>query len=273
MRKLIVMLLLAIPIIIIFYGCENSNKKDYISDIKKTQAQKDADLAIASDSIVRLSFWGLVLGETASPMIDKAIKDKKIWDVKQNREDGIVSFKSNIFLPEQEHPLCVDVIVTTFNDSISRICLVSENYKTHQELIDLYISKYKDKYASSLKWAFIWGNNEFFLHGNVELWDRDANHDGKSWCFNNQSIHVIHEYTTEEQIYLKDSRMKSPENRYGKSSTDYFKRVIILYNDNKLCRKAEAYQKAVETQRNEERQKERKERIIQQSIKAKNQDI
>lgn len=274
MKKLLaIVMMLVIFFAMFFYGCKNSDQKDYISELTKEEAAKEVNLKIASDSIVYLSFGGLALGESATPMINKATKDKKIWDIKQNKGDGIISFKSNIFLPKQKSPLCVDVVVSTFNDSISRIFIISEDYVTHQELIDLYRSKYTDKYASSLQWSSIWGNNEFFLHENSDLWDRDANHDGRSWNFNNQSIHVINEYTIEEHIYLKDSRMKSPENRYGKSYTKYFMRVIILYNDNKLCKEAEGYKKAVNAQLKIELQNEREKEQTQQQIKASEQDI
>ena len=271
MKKLIAVMLIAISFIT-FNGCK-SNRKDYLRDIEKEQVERETNLTIAADSMVHLSFGGLALGDAAAPMIDAAIRNKMIWDIKQNQKDGIVSFKSNIFLPEREHPLCVDVLVTVFNDSISAIYLISEHYEAYQELMDLYISKYSDKYASSLQWSYIWGNNEFFLHGNNDVWDRNASHEGKSWTFKNQSVHVIHEYETENKIYLKDSRMKSPENRYGTSRTNYFRRVIILYNDNKLCKKSEEYEKSVKMQVNSSLEKEREIEQMQQQTKALEQDI
>ena len=50
--------------------------------------------------------------------------------------------------------------------------------------------------------------------------------------------------------YVKDPRMKSPENRYGIKYTKYFKSIVILYNDIKLCKKSEEYQNAVEAKIN-----------------------
>ena len=273
MNKLIaIVMMFVISFAVLFYGCKKSDHNDY-GELAKEEAEIEANLKIASDSMVSLSFCGITLGEPISPMLSKAMKDKKIWDIKQNRGNGVICFKSNIYLPKRENPLCVDVLVSTFNDSISSIFIISEDYVTHQELIDLYTSKYTDKYASSLQWSSFWGNNEFFLHENVDLWNIDANHNGKSWNFNNQSIHVINEYTTEEHIYLKDSRMKSPENRYGKSHTNYFMRVIILYNDNKLCKEAEEYRKAVNSRLKTELQNESERKQTQQQIKASEQDI
>ena len=273
MKKLLTMMLIPVAIVYFFAGCQGSNKKGQVSDYEKEQAEKEANLKTASDSIVSLSFGGLILGQPISSMINKAVKDRKIWDIKQNRGDNIVRFKSNIFLPEQESPLCVDIVVTSFQDSIARICLVSEDYTTYQQLIDLYTSRYNDKYASSLQWSNIWGNNEFFLHKDVDLWDRNASHDGRSWLFNNQSLHVVHEYTTEEQVYLKDSRMKSPENRYGTTRTNYFKRVIILYNDNELCKKVEEYLKSVEIQSKADEQRKLEIARGNQIDRVSNQDI
>ncbi|WP_304486123.1 hypothetical protein, partial [Duncaniella muris] len=87
------------------------------------------------------------------------------------------------------------------------------------------------------------------------------------------SLHVVHEYTTEEQVYLKDYRMKSPENRYGTTRTNYFKRAIILYNDNELCKKIEEHLKSVEAQSKADEQ--RKLEIVRgtQIERASNQDI
>lgn len=265
MKKLIaiVMMMLVISFAMFFYGCKNSDHKDYISELAKEKEEREANLRIASDSIVSLSFCGLTLGEPVSPMLSKAIKDKKIWDVRQKNGDGVIRFKSNIFLPQQENPLCVDVVVTTFNDSISSICLISEDYGTHQELIDLYISKYNDKYAS------LWDNR-------AELWENNARrsgNDSKVWTFQNQTLRVSNFYEEERENYVKDSRMKSPENRYGVKYTKYFKSIVILYSDIKLCEKAEEYQKAVESQLKVELQEESERKQKQQQIKAETQDI
>ena len=221
-----------------FYGCNSSNQKDYLKEVESEQERKNTNLAIASDSIVSLSFCGLYLGKPVSPMINSAIKDKKIWDFKT--EEGIVRFKTNIFLSERENPLCVDAVVTTFNDSISSICLISEDYETHQELIDLYVSRYDDEYAS------LWDDR-------AELWENNARRSGsssKTWTFKNQTLRVSNFYEEERENYVKDPRMKSPENRYGIKYTKYFKYIVILYNDIKLCEKAEAYQNTVEAKIN-----------------------
>ncbi len=233
MKKLLAIMFIAIYFIMFLYGCKNSNQKDYLKEVENEQAEKNANLAIASDSIVCLSFCGLNLGKLISPMISSAIKDKKIWDVKTG--EGIVRFKTNIFLSERENPLCVDVVATLFNDSISSICVVSEDYETHQELIDLYVSRYNDKYAS------LWDNR-------VELWENNAKRSGsssKTWTFKNQTLRVSNFYEEERENYIKDPRMKSPENRYGIKYTKYFKSIVILYNDINLCEKAEEFQNAV----------------------------
>lgn len=265
MKKLtvIVTMVFTISFAMLFYGCKDSDQKDYTSELTKAEVEREANLKIASDSIVYLSFGGLALGEPANTMINKATKDKIIWDVKQNRENGIIRFKSNIYLPKRENPLCLDAVVTTFNDSISSICLISEDYETHQELIDLYISKYDDKYAS------VWDNR-------AESWEnntRRLGNDSKIWTFQNQTLRLSNFYEEERENYIKDSRMKSPENRYGVQYTKYFKSVVVLYNDIKLCKKAEEYQKALEKQIEIEQQKEHEERIIRQNIKAATQDI
>lgn len=263
MSRLPAMMLIFVSIVFFLVSCQCSNRKDYISEYAKEEAEREANLKIASDSIVSLSFCGLTLGEPISQMINKAIKDKKIWDVKQNRGDGIVRFKSNIFLPQRENPLCVDAVAALFNDSISSICVTSEDYETHQELIDLYVSRYNDKYAS------LWGNR-------AELWENNAKRSGsdsKTWTFKNQTLRVSNFYEEERENYVKDPRMKSPENRYGIKYTKYFKSIVILYNDIKLCEKAEEYQKAIEESIKVGKDREIEIKRELQINKASNQDI
>lgn len=260
------MMLLVIFFAMFFHGCKNSDRKDYISEWDKEEAEKETNLEIAADSIVHLSFGGLALSEPAAPMINKAMKDKKIWDIKQNRGDEIIRFKSNIFLPKRENPLCVDVRVTTFQDSISSIAVISTDYDTYTELIDLYMSRYNEKYASP------YGDNH------SELWRHEDNIIGNSsksehWIYKNQTLCVSNYYDNEEKVYVKNPKMKSPENRYGKTSTNYFKSVVVLYRDIELCKKAEENKKAVEAQLKVEQQKESGRKQIQSQIKASEQDI
>ena len=261
MKKLLAMMLITICFIMSFYGCNSTNQKDYLKEVESEQERKNANLAIASDSIVSLSFCGLNLGEPVSPMINNAIKDKKIWDVKT--EEDNVRFKTDIFISERENPLCVDVVVTSFNDSISSICVVSEDYETHQELIDLYVSRYNDKYAS------LWDNR-------AELWEDNAKRGGsssKTWTFKNQTLRVSNFYEEERENYVKDPRMKSPENRYGIKYTKYFKSIVILYNDIKLCKKSEEYQNAVEAKINAAKRNEIEAKRQKQIDNALKQDI
>lgn len=264
MKKLIaIMRLLIVIFSIFFYGCNSSSQKDYINEVEKEQAEKSKNLAIAADSIVNLSFGGLSLGAPASYTIDKAIKDKTIWDVTQNKENSSIRFKANIFLPERENPLCIDGIATIFNDSISSICVVSEDFETHQELINLYESRYNDKYASL--WedkAELWGNNS-----------KRSGDNSKVWAFKNQTLRVSNFYEEERENYIKDPRMKAPENRYDVKYTKYFKCIIILYNDIKLCKKAEEYLNQQETRLKIEQQKENEKIKIQQKANVENQDI
>ena len=96
MNKLIaIVMMFVISFAVLFYGCKKSDHNDY-GELAKEEAEIEANLKIASDSMVSLSFCGITLGEPISPMLSKAMKDKKIWDIKQNRGNGVICFRSNV---------------------------------------------------------------------------------------------------------------------------------------------------------------------------------
>ncbi|MFA4998390.1 MAG: hypothetical protein WC513_09805, partial [Bacteroidales bacterium] len=80
--------------------------------------------------------------------------------------------------------------------------------------------------------------------------------------------------------YVKDARMRSPENRYGIKYNKYFKIITIIYNDTYQCNKAKEYedllaaeeQKRIEAQeaelkaQREAQQEQRKARAAKQEI-------
>lgn len=234
-------------------SCNSRNdRSDYLKQLDEEQAQKEANLKIAADSTVSLSFNGFTLGASFSTSVKNAIKDKRISNIKYNSDKTGLSGSANIYLTTQENPLEVELWVTSLNDSISSICITSTNYETRNDLIDLYKTKYLEKFAN-------------FEHKNGS--------DSYVWIFNNQSLRVANLYETEQEVYVKDSRIKSPENRYGVKSTNYFKSVVILYNDTELCERAKEIQAKEDSEKRKLNQLENERRSKNIQDRARHQDI
>lgn len=213
MKKLIAMMLAVEMVGII--GCRNDN--DYQRYLKEAEKKienekkiKDENLKIASDSVVNLSFSGLELGKPASKQIQDAIKENRIK--KRHSYNGkIDTYEVPIYLPTQDNPIYADLVITTYNDTIASLCVTSKDFETKDALIELYISKYDDRYA-----------------------DKGFNGYPKSWKFKNQTLTISLNTDLVEEVYVKDERMKHPENSYGKKYTTYFLSLDISYSDNRL---------------------------------------
>lgn len=242
-----------LAMLLTMYSCSSEKDRSYyLKEIEKEQAIKESNLKIAADSIVSLSFNGISLGMPFKSSVRNAIKDKKISNVNYNSDKTGLSGRANIYLPQRETPLEVEVLITSLNDTISSICVTSSNYDTRNELIDLYKNRYSEVFAN---------------------FEHRTGSDSYVWTFCNQTLRVSNFYETEQEVYLKDSRMKSPENRYGVKATNYFKEIVILYNDEDLCARAKKLQnEEVATQKetlrieNEIRNKNIQERANQQDI-------
>lgn len=203
-------------------SCSSQNdRSDYTKQLEEEQAIKESKLKIVADSTVCLSFNGLSLGMPFNSSVQNAIKDNKISNVIYNSDKSGLSCRSNVYLQKRENPLEVEVLITSLNDSISSICIISTDYDTHNDLIELYKTRYSEDFAD---------------------FEHRAGSDSYVWTYENQTLRVSNMYETEHELYVKDSRMKSPENRYGVQSTNYFKSVVILYNDKDLCERAKKLQ-------------------------------
>lgn len=225
---------------------------------------KEQKLKILADSTVSLSFSGIVLGQPLKQTVDRAIKDNKIWDVKF-KVGKATTCKANIYLPEKENPIPVDMGIYSFQDTITSIMITSEDFETHQELIKLYRTKYNMDYASFEDDADYWGENIYRSGSSSDI-----------WTFKNQTLRVSNFYTEKRENYIKDARMRSPENRYGIKYTKFFKAIVILYNDIYHCEKVEKYEaelrakeykkKLIEKEDQDKHIKQLQDRAIQQDI-------
>ena len=253
MKKLIAMLMLAVVMVGII-GCRNNNDyKRYLEEAEKKieneRKIKDENLKIASDSVVNLSFSGLELGKPASKQIQDAIKENRIK--KQHTYNGKNdTYEVPIYLPTQDNPIYADLVISTYNDTIASLCVTSQDFETKDALIELYISKYDNRYA-----------------------DEGFNGYPKSWKFKNQTLTISLNTDLVEEVYVKDERMKHPENRYGKKYTTYFLSLDISYSDNRLSALARQERDSIAKAEKKREVEEETKRVNQRINKATKQDI
>jgi hypothetical protein len=259
MNKRLLLLLFLSFILVFASSCSSGyNEKKILRKVRKEMAEHKKRLQVCADSTVNLSFKGIVLAEPIRATMNAAQKAGNIKNLKFEK-GGSATCKADIFLPDREKPLTVDVKVTSYQDTITSFLILSDVYETYSALIDLYKEKYNVDYAST---------------------DNRSGSDSFVWSFKNQTLRVTDFYRVEEEIYVKNPKMKSVENKYGVNYNRYFKAVSILYSDNRQCAKVEQVEKeeqekelAIEQERN--RKKHISDSIKQEQLKAKskNQDI
>lgn len=76
MKQFIALLQLTVLFLCVV-GCNRGKNAD-LTEYEREQEIKEANIKIASDSIVGLSFCGLTLGEPATAQIQKAVKENRI---------------------------------------------------------------------------------------------------------------------------------------------------------------------------------------------------
>ena len=108
---------------------------------------------------------------------------------------------------------------------------MSTDYDTREDLELLYNSKYDEQFSSKEKNEGYWGDNV-----------KRSNSRSTLWTFKNQSLRFTTFSTEKRENYVKDPKMRSPENRYGVKYTSYFEAITIVYSDLHHCNKAEEYE-------------------------------
>lgn len=258
-RKIAIMRVLMLVLILFVISCSNKQAEKEYSSVD----EKEQNLKILADSTVNLSFSGITLGMPLKETMEKATKDSKVWNVEYNK-DKVVTCKANIYLQKREEPLVVDVGIASFQDTITSFMITSEDYDTHSELIELYDTKYQQKYASFEDQAGIWDEEE------------RVGSSSSLWTFKNQTLRVSNFYREERELYVKNEKMRSPENRYDVKSTKYFKAVVIIYSDLKQCEKvriAEAEEEKRLQEKKRAEQAEQEKQLEQQNNRALQQEL
>lgn len=182
------------------------------------------------DSTVNLSFCGIKLGEPFKKTVSAAKNNETIHNVRFEK-DGSATCNANLLLPNRENPLTVDVKICSYQDTITSYLIMSDAYDTKEALKSLYLDKYNEKAAERKDDAEYWGDKV-----------RISGYWSWIWTFKNQSLNLAEFYEEERENYVKDARMRSPENRYGVRYTKYFKTITIIYSDLAQCAKVQKYE-------------------------------
>lgn len=165
-------------------------------------------------------------------------------------------------------------MIASYQDTITSFVVMSEDYDTHNDLERLYESKYdgdffEGEYSTKESEEQDWGDRVERSKSNSTI-----------WTFKNQSIRYTTFITEKRENYVKNPKMRSPQNRYGIKYTKYFKAVTIIYTDFYHYKKAEDYELAIKKEEARLREIEKRKQARADSIKkaelkrkAENQDI
>jgi hypothetical protein len=244
----------------------NSMTNWWEEDTEAINAAKEKRQKQYADSTVHLSFNGIKLGEPFRKTIAAAKKEEKIRNIKiENTNGTAATCIANLFLPDREQPIEVDVKVASHQDTITSFVIMSTDYETKEAIKLLYLNKYKSSAAKDKDNPGFWGDKV-----------RRSGYRSWTWTFKNQSITLAEFHEEKRENFIKDARMRSPENRYGVKYTKYFKSIVITYNDTYQCEKVMEYEKelaAEELKRRFAQKDEEEESIAKQKERAVNQDI
>lgn len=258
-KGLLMAMLFMVMANLMFVSCDLNNsktKEPSWEDIEKEREEaRKARLQQYADSTVSLSFKGIELGKPFLRTVERSRKKGDVFNVKYDNTKESATCKARLSLPNTEEAVVVDIKVCSFQDTITSFVVMSDVYSTHEDLENLYEKKYNTDYGTSK--------------------DR-----GYEWVFKNQSVKLSTHVRAEEEIYVKDPNMRSPENRYGKRTNYYFQATSIIYSDFYHLGKVEAYENELKKERDRQYEIERRKRAVEDSIKkeqkkreVENQDI
>lgn len=215
-----------------------SNKGRYSYDMDSVRAvrekealQKGALQKSYKDSTVHLSFNGIKLAEPFRKTITAARSERKIRNVEFNKDGITATCKADLFLPKREEPIEVDVEIKSHLDTIASFVITSTVYETRKIIKSLYDEVYNEDAAEVESYDGYWGDST--TRNGYTSW---------IWTFNNQSITFTNNHMEERKHYVKDPKMRAPQNRYGVKYNTFFKSISILYSDIYYSKKAKEYE-------------------------------
>ena len=182
-----------------------------------------------ADSTVSLSFCGVKLGEPFRSTLNAAKKAGTIKKLKYEAGGESAACQGEIYIAGWDKSLPVDVKVASYQDTITSFLVMCNKYEDYKAIWRLYTDKYNADASTSEEKADAWLDNAA-RSGSYSL----------IWTFNNQTLRMTDFYREEREWYVKNPKMKSPENRYDIKYTKYFQALTIIYSDIKQCAKVEA---------------------------------
>lgn len=236
------LMILLISLVTVLCSCES----DYEKQRRREKEAINEKIKEYADSIVTLSFYDITLN---SPF------KKTIKELQRNINIKKLTIKNNVanlqFLMKDakdsrmEYKLNIEIL--SYQDTICQFTISTTNYSAHTYLQDLYFSKYNRDYSIAPKFGT-----------NYELWE-----------FKNQKIYLLVRTHDEIEYYLKDPKMRSFENKYGKKIHTYFDEMEIIYTDYSQMEKYDIYLKEEEARANATRKKEEKEKKGKEELERK----
>lgn len=238
-------------------------------EIVAEEAAQQARLEQYADSTVYLSFKGIELGQPFLKTIQKVRSHQDISNMQLNKDKTSATCQARIYLPNRSNALDVDVKIASFQDTITSFLIMSTDYDTREDLKLLYTSRYDELFSSKEKDEGYWGDKA-----------QRSNSHSLLWTFKNQSLRFTTFSTEKRENYVKNPKMRSPENRYGVKYTSYFEAITIIYSDLHHCKKVEEYEAELKAAADRIEALERKEKQKADSInrvkinqRAENQDF
>ena len=246
-------ILLLLSIICLFFPSCAQKKSQREIEYELRQEELNKRRNEMADSIVNLSFKGIFLGQPFDNSIKNARKSESIQNVSIKKIDEkihVARCKTKILLPtkeDKENNAVVEVSILSYQDTITRIYITSNDYDTHSSLKYLYWEKYNRELAVESKEEESWSE-----------WDTSIDiKETHLWTYKNQSVKLTEFQTQKREYYVKDASKHYYENRYDVSYTTFFDHLEIEYIDSKHTNKYNTY-RAI---------KEKREKILADSIK------
>ena len=174
---------------------------------------------------------GIELGQPFLKTVQQIRSNQDITNIKLNKDKSSATCKAKVYLPNRSNALDVDVKIASFQDTITSFLIMSKDYDTREDLKLLYTSKYDEQFSSKEKDEGYWGDKA-----------QRSNSHSLLWTFKNQSLRFTTFSTEKRENYVKNPKMRSPENRYGVKYTSYFEAITIIYSDLHHCKKVEEYE-------------------------------
>ena len=168
-KSLLILMLFMLMSNLMFVSCDFSSSKSKEpswEDIQKEREEaRKARLQQYADSTVSLSFKGIELGKPFFRTVERSRKKGDVFNVKYDNTKESATCKARLNLPNTEETVVVDIKVCSFQDTITSFIVMSDVYKTHEDLENLYENKYNTDYGTSKDFLNL---HEFYTHQTLQ---------------------------------------------------------------------------------------------------------